>query len=156
MQHSSSSSGSNSGTRTPAKRPKIETAFEVGQVARLPAGGTTAGAAQQLAAFQSQQSSDCIAVAVVVVVVAVSLWASYRCHNQKRYLVANSRIISSAPKCLSLGRLQVDLRLPGNQHVQHCQLPTCNFKLPTQTRVPLTAASAVCCLMVITNMCCLK
>lgn len=94
--------------------------------------------------------------AATVASLLLSLWAPYRCHNQKRYLVANSRIISSAPKCLSLGRLQVDLRLPGNQHVQHCQLPTCNFKLPTQTRVPLTAASAVCCLMVITNMCCLK
>lgn len=96
------------------------------------------------------------ATAASLLLSLLSLWAPYRCHNQKRYLVANSRIISSAPKCLSLGRLQVDLRLPGNQHVQHCQLPTCNFKLPTQTRVPLTAASAACCLMVITNMCCLK
>lgn len=87
------------------------------------------------------------ATAASLLLSLLSLWAPYRCHNQKRYLVANSRIISSAPKCLSLGRLQVDLRLPGNQHVQHCQLPTCNFKLPTQTRVPLTAASADCCLL---------
>lgn len=73
-------------------------------------------------------ATACIVV-VVVVAVVVSLWAPYRCHNQKRYLVANSRIISSAPKCLLLGRLQVDLRLPGNQHVQHCQLATSNSQL---------------------------
>lgn len=129
MQHSSS----NSGTRTPAKRPKIETAFEVGQVARLPAGGTAAGAAQQHSSLQLSKANRAATAASLLLLslLVLSLWAPYRCHNQKRYLVANSRIISSAPKCLSLGRLQVDLRLPRNQHVQHCQLPTANCQLAT-------------------------
>lgn len=91
--------------------------------------------------------ADRAATAASLLLLVLSLWAPYRCHNQKRYLVANSRIISSAPKCLSLGRLQVDLRLPGNQHVQHCQLPTANLQLQTPDSNSSSTHCRICCLL---------